>query len=62
LAGALFIAGIAIMPVFMGKLTGIEGIYFGGTGVLIVVGVALETMKQIEAHMLMRHYEGFMKK
>jgi preprotein translocase subunit SecY len=62
LAGALFIAGIAIMPVFIGQLTGIQGIYFGGTGVLIVVGVALETMKQIEAHMLMRHYEGFMKK
>ncbi|NLJ34145.1 MAG: preprotein translocase subunit SecY [Firmicutes bacterium] len=62
LVGALFIAAIAVMPVFMGRLTGIEGIYFGGTGVLIVVGVALETMKQIEAHMLMRHYEGFMKK
>jgi len=62
LVGALFIAAIAVMPVFMGNLTGIEGIYFGGTGVLIVVGVALETMKQIEAHMLMRHYEGFMKK
>jgi preprotein translocase subunit SecY len=61
-AGALFIAFIAILPVFIGKVTGIEGIYFGGTGILIVVGVALETMKQIEAHMLMRHYEGFMKK
>ena len=47
---------------FMGKLTGVEGLSFGGTGVLIVVGVALETMKQIEAHMLMRHYEGFLKK
>ncbi|HHY36879.1 MAG TPA: preprotein translocase subunit SecY [Firmicutes bacterium] len=62
LAGALFIAAIAVMPVFIGQITGIQGIYFGGTGVLIVVGVALETMKQLEAYMLMRHYEGFMKK
>lgn len=60
--GALFIALVAVLPMFMGKLTGIEGLSFGGTGVLIVVGVALETMKQIEAHMLMRHYEGFLKK
>ncbi|MDI3538443.1 MAG: preprotein translocase subunit SecY [Bacillota bacterium] len=61
-AGALFIALVAILPMFMGTLTGVQGLYFGGTGVLIVVGVALETMKQIEAHMLMRHYEGFLKK
>jgi preprotein translocase subunit SecY len=62
LAGAIFISAIAVMPVFIGAITGIQGIYFGGTGVLIVVGVALETMKQLEAYMLMRHYEGFMKK
>lgn len=61
LAGAIFIATVAVLPVFIGRITGIEGIYFGGTGVLIAVGVALETMKQIEAQMLMRHYEGFMK-
>ncbi|BCV24297.1 MAG TPA: preprotein translocase subunit SecY [Firmicutes bacterium] len=61
-AGALFIALVAVLPMFMGSLTGVQGLYFGGTGVLIVVGVALETMKQIEAHMLMRHYEGFLKK
>jgi preprotein translocase subunit SecY len=60
--GALFIALVAVLPMFMGKITGAEGLSFGGTGVLIVVGVALETMKQIEAHMLMRHYEGFLKK
>ncbi|MGI6129294.1 MAG: preprotein translocase subunit SecY [bacterium] len=60
--GALFIALVAVLPMFMGRLTGVEGLSFGGTGVLIVVGVALETMKQIEAHMLMRHYEGFLKK
>ena len=55
--GALFIALVAILPIFMGVLTG--GPSFGGTGVLIAVSVALETMKQIEAHMLTRHYEGF---
>ncbi len=61
--GALFIALVAVLPMFMGTLTGVEGLSFGGTGgVLIVVGVALDTMKQIEAHMLMRHYEGFLKK
>jgi preprotein translocase subunit SecY len=60
--GALFIALIAVLPVFVGAITGIQGLQFGGTGVVIVVGVALETMKQIEAHMLMRHYEGFLKK
>jgi preprotein translocase subunit SecY len=36
--------------------------YFGGTGLLIVVGVALDTMRQIESHLLMRHYDGFVKK
>jgi preprotein translocase subunit SecY len=60
--GALFIALVAILPIFMGTLTGVEGLSFGGTGVLIAVSVALETMKQIEAHMLMRHYEGFLKR
>jgi preprotein translocase subunit SecY len=41
--------------------TNIQGVYFGGTALLIVVGVALQTMKQIEAMIVMRHYEGFMK-
>jgi len=36
--------------------------YFGGTGLLIVVGVALDTMRQVESHLLMRHYDGFVKK
>lgn len=61
LAGAVFLAFIALMPNVIGWLTGIEGIYFGGTALLIVVGVALDTMKQIEAMVLMRHYQGFMK-
>lgn len=61
LGGALFLAFIAITPNIIGSLTGISGIYFGGTALLIVVGVALDTMKQIEAMVLMRHYQGFMK-
>ncbi|MCL6450378.1 MAG: preprotein translocase subunit SecY [Acetobacteraceae bacterium] len=61
LAGAIFLALIAIMPSFFEGLTNIPNLYFGGTALLIVVGVALETMKQIEAHLLMRHYEGFIK-
>jgi preprotein translocase subunit SecY len=61
LAGAVFLAGIAIVPNAVVAFTGIQGIYFGGTALLIVVGVALDTMKQIEALVLMRHYQGFMK-
>lgn len=61
LAGAVFLALVAIMPVFIEKATGIPNLYFGGTALLIVVGVALETMKQLEAHLLMRHYQGFIK-
>ena len=61
LAGAIFLALIAILPNFVGAVTNIQGVYFGGTALLIVVGVALDTMKQIEALILMRHYQGFMK-
>lgn len=61
LAGAVFLAAIAIMPNITLPLTGIPGLYFGGTALLIVVGVALDTMKQIESHMLMRSYQGFLK-
>ena len=61
LAGAVFLALIAILPNFVGAVTNIPGVYFGGTALLIVVGVALDTMKQIEAMVLMRHYQGFMK-
>ena len=60
LAGAIFLAAIALLPNFIMSLTGLN-IQFGGTSLLIVVGVALETMKQMESHLLMRHYEGFMK-
>lgn len=61
LAGAIFLALIAIMPNIILPLTKIPNIYFGGTALLIVVGVALDTMKQIESHLLMRSYQGFLK-
>ena len=61
LSGAVFLALIAILPTFVLLTTNIQNVYFGGTSLLIVVGVALETMKQIESHLLMRHYQGFMK-
>lgn len=61
LAGSIFLALIAILPNFVVWATNIQGVYFGGTALLIVVGVALDTMKQIEALILMRHYQGFMK-
>ncbi len=61
LPGALFLAFIAILPqVFMYKFN--APFVFGGTGLLIVVGVALDTLQQIESHLIMRHYEGFLKK
>ncbi|MCG8402782.1 MAG: preprotein translocase subunit SecY [Firmicutes bacterium] len=61
LAGAIFLAIIAILPNFVLLATRIPNIYFGGTALLIVVGVALDTMKQIESHLLMRSYQGFIK-
>ena len=61
LAGAFFLAFIAVLPNMVAGATNIQGVYFGGTALLIVVGVALQTMKQIESMVVMRHYEGFMK-
>lgn len=61
LCGAVFLAFIAILPNFVLMATKIPNIYFGGTALLIVVGVALDTMKQLESHMLMRSYQGFIK-
>ncbi len=61
LPGALFFAAIAVLPwVLVGQFN--VNYFFGGTGLLIVVGVALDTLQQIESHLLMRHYDGFMKK
>ena len=64
LAGALFIAFIAIFPDFVMawlKVPYLVASFFGGTGILIVVGVMLDTLKQIESHLLTHHYEGFIK-
>jgi len=61
LVGAIFLGLIAVGPIALGRFTGQLTLYLAGTSLLIVVGVALETMKQIEAYVLMRHYEGFMK-
>ena len=60
LAGGLFLALIAVMPTGIVGLTGLN-IAIGGTSLLIVVGVALDTMKQIESQLTMRHYQGFMR-
>lgn len=57
---ALFLALIQIMPSIIGAITKIQGVWFAGTSVLILVGVALDTVKQIESQMLMRHYKGFL--
>jgi preprotein translocase subunit SecY len=59
-SGATFLTIIALMPSIFMAITGMN-LYFGGTSLLIAVGVALDTMKQIESHLLMRHYQGFMK-
>jgi preprotein translocase subunit SecY len=59
-AGAFSLAFIAVFPIILERVTGMN-IVFGGTGLIIVVGVVLETFKQIESHMLMRSYRGFMK-
>jgi len=58
--GGLFLAIITIFPIILGNITKIPGIWFGGTSLLILVGVALDTVKQVESQMLMRHYKGFL--
>jgi preprotein translocase subunit SecY len=58
--GALYLAVIAILPIIVTKVLGVSRLAIGGTSVIIVVGVALETVKQLEAQMLMRHYKGFL--
>jgi len=61
LPGAIFLALIAVLPDVMIATSGAQYLSFGGTSVLIVVGVALDTLQQVESHLLMRHYEGFVK-
>lgn len=61
LPGAVFFAFVALIPEIMSNVFKLP-FYFGGTGLIIVVGVALDTLQQIESHLVMRHYDGFMKK
>ena len=59
--GAVYLAIVAVLPIVGGNLlTGLQNMAIGGTSVIIVVGVALETVKALEAQMLMRHYKGFL--
>lgn len=62
LGGAFFLAIVALIPTLMSNIMGITTFYFGGTAVLIVVGVALDTVHQIEGQLLMRHYDGILKR
>jgi len=64
LPGSIFLAIVAILPTVMSKIGGVTpgfAQFFGGTSLLIIVGVALDTLQQVESHLLMRHYDGFMK-
>ncbi|MCF0123792.1 MAG: preprotein translocase subunit SecY [Ruminiclostridium sp.] len=58
--GAIYLGIVALLPIVVENVTGVSNISVGGTSVIIVVGVALETVKMIEAQMLMRHYKGFL--
>ncbi|MDP8214448.1 MAG: preprotein translocase subunit SecY [Candidatus Euphemobacter frigidus] len=65
ISGAIFLAAIAILPTLISgrlRLSFTITQFFGGTSLLIIVGVMLDTMRQVESHLLMRHYDGFMKK
>jgi preprotein translocase subunit SecY len=59
LVGALFIAAVAILPIIIGNVAQVN-IALGGTSIIIIVGVALDTVKQLESQMMMRHYKGFL--
>ena len=60
LIGALFLSVIALVPLVFSAATGMHGLSMGGTSIIIIVGVALETVKQLESQMMMRHYKGFL--
>ncbi|HEU5329055.1 MAG: preprotein translocase subunit SecY [Thermomicrobiales bacterium] len=61
LVGAIFLGVVAVMPWIAAKMTGVQTLFLSSTSLLIVVGVAIDTMRQLEAQLLMRHYEGFIK-
>jgi preprotein translocase subunit SecY len=60
LIGSFFLGIIAVLPIVIGSITGNNSLQIGGTSLLIMVGVALETVQQIESQMIMRHYKGFL--
>jgi preprotein translocase subunit SecY len=60
-AGALFLGVVSIVPFIATRLTGVQALTISATGFLIVVGVVIDTMKQLEAQLLMRNYEGFIR-
>lgn len=60
--GAIFLVILTILPQLVQKATGITTFQFSGTGLLIIVGVALETLKQLEAQLTVRRYDGFISK
>jgi preprotein translocase subunit SecY len=62
LPGSIYLALVALVPFFIFDLFNIQTFFFGGTGLLIVVGVGLDTVQQAQQHLLLRHYDGFMKK
>jgi preprotein translocase subunit SecY len=65
LAGAIFLTVIATIPIILSRQLNIPyavASFFGGTSILITVGVLLDTMRQVESHLMMRHYDGFLKK
>ncbi len=62
LPGSIYLALIALAPFFIFDIFNIQTFFFGGTGLLIVVGVALDTVQQAQQHLMLRHYDGFMKK
>ena len=65
LAGAVFLTVIAVLPILLNRSMNVPfavATFFGGTSMLILVGVMLDTMRQMESHLLMRHYDGFLKK
>jgi preprotein translocase subunit SecY len=63
LFGAIFLATVAVLPYLITPLLGLpSSVFIGGTSILIVVGVSLDTVRQLESQLMMRNYEGFLKK
>jgi preprotein translocase subunit SecY len=55
-----FLALVTLLPIILGSITKMSGLWFGGTAVLILVGVAIDLVNQLESQMMMRHYKGFL--